>query len=164
MFAISFAKPFAVASESIRSVYFTTFLVEIWWLRLTSDFQKTTKELEIEGSRSQQTSVTGEGTETQKNMFWELSYPEEEELPNSDNFVNPRLPGLLSFRKRLFGGVSELAFAFAAASASSLRPRCTHRQVGDRVSKWGPHESVTGKTSEMQQGSHALQRQTSYGS
>ena len=27
-------------------------------------------------------------------IFWEFSYPWREELPNSDNFLNPRLPGV----------------------------------------------------------------------
>ena len=34
---------------------------------------------------------------TIKHVFWELSCPWREELPNADHFLNPRLSGLLSF-------------------------------------------------------------------
>ena len=37
---------------------------------------------------------------TIKQVFWELSYPWREELPNSDNFLNPRLSSLLSFPEK----------------------------------------------------------------
>ena len=38
---------------------------------------------------------------TVKQVFWELSYPWREELPNSDDFLNPRLSGLLSFQDHM---------------------------------------------------------------
>ena len=65
-------------------------------------YQETTQDPKVDGSRSQQRSVTDHPLlwlrwHTVKQVFWELSYAWREELPNSDHFLNSRLSGLLSF-------------------------------------------------------------------
>ena len=70
----------------------------------TSNFEKTTaKRPESQGLKT--SAEMGHGSSaplwlhrnTVRQAFWELSYPWGEGLPNSDNFLNPRLSGLLSF-------------------------------------------------------------------